>query len=164
MKRAPEPLAEDLKPLSMADIAPRSFLVVAVAKQFRRAFEMHAKRHDLTLPQWRVLAQLAASGGLTQATLSSLVETDPMTVSGVLDRLETRGLVVRTADANDSRAKIASAAPSALKLIEELKVLAVSVSEDAFAGVSESERTLLVSALTKVSQNLSGHLARREDQ
>ncbi|WDR03197.1 MarR family transcriptional regulator [Devosia algicola] len=148
----------------MADIAPDSFLVVTVAKQLRRAFEQQAKRYDLTLPQWRVLAQLAASGGLTQSTLSSLVETDPMTVSGILDRLETRGLVVRSADANDSRAKIANATPAALKLVGKLGTLAASIRDDAFAGVSDSERTSLVNALTKVSENLSGHLDRRQDQ
>ena len=35
------------------------YLVYEGARAFRRRFEDEARRHDLTLPQWRALAELA---------------------------------------------------------------------------------------------------------
>src|SRR5215467_11928088 len=83
------------------------FLVHEVARLMKRRFEDEARVHGVTLPQWRALAEIAQSGGISQVALASCIDTDPMTLSGILDRLEKRGLIERYADPNDSRAKLA---------------------------------------------------------
>ena len=51
--------------------------------------------HGITLPQWRALAQISQNESMTQRALAELIDTDPMTISGMLDRLEKRGLIER---------------------------------------------------------------------
>ena len=73
--------------------APIGYLVHEVARLFRRRFEDEARIHGVTLPQWRALAEIHRQEGISQVSLAGCIDTDPMTLSGILDRLEKRGLV-----------------------------------------------------------------------
>lgn len=147
----------------LAEIAPIGFLIGTVAKHLKRTFDEQAKKHDLTLPQWRVLSQLVTEGGMTQSVLAGAVETDPMTISGILDRLEARGLVLRTQDASDSRAKIVSATDAARDLIAVMRGVAAQVYDVALDGIAADARAALVETLTKISDNLADQRDRRQD-
>src|SRR3569623_2369527 len=83
------------------------FLVHEVARLFRRRFEDEARTHNVTLPQWRALIEIFKNEGISQVSLAGCIDTDPMTLSGILDRHEKRGLVERYPDPNDSLAKLA---------------------------------------------------------
>lgn len=131
------------------------YVIHDVARLLRRQFDTEAQRHDLTLPQWRVIAQLSRADGLSQVALAGLIETDPMTVSGVVERLELKGLVVRDADPDDSRAKIVKITDKALALVNEMKLLADDVYAEAFQGISEDDRAIALRVLNEMSANLS---------
>ena len=131
------------------------YVIHDVARLLRRHFDAEAQRHDLTLPQWRVIAQLSYADGLSQVALAGLIETDPMTVSGVVERLESKGLVLRAADPGDSRAKIVMITDKARALVNEMKLLAQDVYAEAFEGISEDDRAIALRVLNQMSANLS---------
>lgn len=60
-------------------------------------------RHDLTLPQFDVLATLRFSEGVTQQELAARLLVTKGNVCGVLNRLEALGWVQRRPDAEDGR-------------------------------------------------------------
>ncbi len=60
---------------------------------------------ELTPVQFGALAALGQTPGLDQAALSAAIGYDRATIGGVIDRLQARGLVARSADANDRRLK-----------------------------------------------------------
>jgi MarR family transcriptional regulator for hemolysin len=132
------------------------YMIHDVARQLRRRFDTEAQRHDLTLPQWRVISQLSQADGLSQVTLAGLTETDPMTLSGVVERLEAKGLVQRVPAPNDNRAKIVMITDKALALVSEMKLLVTELYEEAFVGVSETDRATTLRVLNQMSANLSG--------
>ncbi|MDB5561737.1 MAG: MarR family transcriptional regulator [Hyphomicrobiales bacterium] len=141
------------------------YLVHDVARLLRRRFDEHARQHDLTLPQWRAIAQLSKADGLSQVTLASLTETDPMTLSGIIDRLESKLLVERVPDPSDSRAKLVRITPKSRALVAEMRIIAGGVYEDALRGIGETDRQTLLKALALVCANLSTHNALlKEDQ
>jgi len=131
------------------------YMIHDVARLLRRQFDTEAQRHDLTLPQWRVIGQLSHADGISQVALAGLIDTDPMTVSGVIERLEAKGLVLRVADPDDSRAKIVKITDKARSLVSEMKLLADDVYASAFEGISEHDREMVLRTLTKMSANLS---------
>lgn len=135
------------------------YVIHDVARLLRRRFDAEAQRHDLTLPQWRVIGQLAYADHCSQVALASLIETDPMTVSGLVERLEAKGLVVRETDPDDSRAKIVKITDKARALVSEMKALATEVYAEAFEGVSDEDRAIMLSVLIRVSANLSNQRA-----
>ena len=143
---------------------PFGYLIHDVARLLRRRFDAAAHRHDLTMPQWRIIAQLSHSEGMSQVELAGVCETDPMTVSGLVERLEAKGLVLRLADPNDSRAKIVTITEKALSMVSELRELAEEIYAEAFAGVSDADRAVALSVLTRISANLSGQRAQVKEE
>lgn len=140
------------------------YLIHDVARQLRRHFDAEAQRHELTLPQWRVIAQLSLTDGLSQVALAGLVETDPMTISGVVERLEAKGLIERQPDPDDSRAKIVLITDKARAVVAEMKLLADEVYAAAFEGISDADRATTLSVLNQMSANLSRQRAPSKEE
>jgi MarR family transcriptional regulator, organic hydroperoxide resistance regulator len=75
----------------------------AIATAVRRPVETEMARGHLTGPQRSVMQALVRADGLSLKQLSSQVGLAHSTVSGIVDRLEQRGLVQRETDAADRR-------------------------------------------------------------
>jgi DNA-binding MarR family transcriptional regulator len=68
-----------------------------------RTWEAEAKKSGLTRPQINVLQELYHCPGLSLTELSNRMDMAHSTVSGIIDRLEKKGLVVRRSDTEDKR-------------------------------------------------------------
>ena len=139
------------------------FLVHEVARLFRRRFEEEARVHGITLPQWRALAEIYKNQGISQVALAGCIDSDPMTLSGILDRLEKRGLVERYPDPNDSRAKLARLTASGVELVDTARSIGRIFYENALSGLSEPERARLVVGLTHIRENLNNMTAEEKE-
>ena len=131
------------------------FLVHEVARLFRRRFEDEARTHNVTLPQWRALIEIHKNEGISQVSLAGCIDTDPMTMSGILDRLEKRGLVERYPDPNDSRAKLARLTDEGSALVRTARQLGRELYENALAGLNQAERDRLSAGLILIRNNLN---------
>ena len=143
--------------------APLGYLIHEVARLMKRRFEEEAKSHGITLPQWRALAQIAINERITQVQLAAASDTDPMTMSGVLDRLEKRGLIDRYADPTDSRAKLARLTPEGEEIFVTARKVGLAMYEAALEGVSEEDRNTVIAVLGKMRGNLLGQAAELEE-
>ena len=75
-------------------------LVNLTARPFARLF---ARRHQLSLTEWRVLLTLAGEPELTGAEIADALGLDRMAISRAIAALERRGRVSRRADPADAR-------------------------------------------------------------
>lgn len=114
--RPPRPTASVGQLLPLYDIGGRSYFgyrMVLAAKLFdRNITRLLAEHSDLTLPQWRVLAQL---GLLSRGTVRSLADgaaVDKAEISRATRALELRGLVRRREDQGDRRSPVFTLTPS----------------------------------------------------
>jgi MarR family transcriptional regulator, transcriptional regulator for hemolysin len=139
---------------TFAKALPLGYLISEVAKLMKRRFEEEARIHGITMPQWRALAELSLNNGMSQVELAGCIDTDPMTLSGILDRLEKRGLVERSADPNDSRAKRAVVTPAGHELMLEVRRVGHGLYEHAIHGLSSAERQQLIDVLGRMKDNL----------
>lgn len=143
--------------------APLGYLIFEVNRLFKRRFEELAKTNGVTLPQWRALAQIAMHENITQREIADSIDADPMTVSGILDRLEKRGLIDRFADPSDSRAKVARLTPAGEVMFGEARAVGLTMYEAAIVGLSEHERQVMKTALCKMRDNLTAQPAELEE-
>jgi MarR family transcriptional regulator, transcriptional regulator for hemolysin len=141
----------------MSDISVGT-LLGEVSKLLRRRFEQLAREHELTLPQWRILGELHRRDGISQKALADAMDADAMTVSGILDRLEKRGLLVRTVDPADSRAKLAKLTAEGAALIAETRKLGGQLMEQVLEGLAEDERQVLANCLNHIRTRLCASL------
>lgn len=75
---------------------------------------------DLTVQQIRVLLILAVSGERSSHDLASALGVGPTTVTGIVDRLEARGLVHRKTDLRDRRVRLVALSEEGDRMVGEL--------------------------------------------
>jgi DNA-binding MarR family transcriptional regulator len=80
----------------------RRFQQIAVAVFLS---EVEGAGFDLTPVQYAALASISANPGMDQVTLAGVIAYDRTTITGVVDRLVQKGLVVRRASPRDRRAR-----------------------------------------------------------
>lgn len=143
--------------------APLAYLVHEVAKLMKRRFDEEAQRHGITMPQWRTLAVIAQHDGITQSAIAAEIDADPMTVSGILDRLDKRRLIDRYPDPSDSRAKLATLTDEGQLLYEEARRVGLDLYRSTLVGLSQSEQDAALHALCLMRDNLLGQPAREKE-
>jgi DNA-binding MarR family transcriptional regulator len=86
-----------------------------------RAMEIHSQRlrltHEITGPQLVCLMVLATEGPMSIKQIAEKVSLSASTVVGVLDRLESKGLVMRVRDIQDRRVVNVSTTPTGIALV-----------------------------------------------
>jgi len=82
-----------------------SYLLLECARLIRRHFGERLSDTGLTEPQWRVLAFVSRSEGLSQTELALLLGLHKVALGEQLERLQLQGLVQRLRDTHDRRSK-----------------------------------------------------------
>ena len=80
-------------------------------------FLQETEAHGLTPVQYAAMQAVANTPGADQRTLASTVGFDTSTIGGVIDRLEARGLIVRSASPDDRRVRLLTLTDSGRKLL-----------------------------------------------
>ena len=88
----------------------------AAMRHFRPVFA----EADLTEQQWRILRALSDLGEADISSLASACYISLPSMSGILKRLESRGLVKRKANGKDQRSSLILLTPVAKRLIKKL--------------------------------------------
>jgi DNA-binding MarR family transcriptional regulator len=113
----------------------------AVRLILRRPLEAEIARGGLTGPQQSAMSVVVASGGLSLKDLSRELGLAHSTVSGIVDRLEKRGMVERRPDPADRRiTKIVAAVVVQEFVRETMPTLEMHPLAEALRAASPSER------------------------
>ena len=104
----------------------------------------------ITVVQAGILFLLKQRDGRTMTELSQVLSTDNSAVTGLVDRLEKLGLIVRKMAPNDRRAYLIHITPEGLEEIERAKGIIRSVNEEIKEGFSTEE----INAFKKILNNL----------
>ena len=88
------------------DLSPEDsvgYLMRKVLSSIRTQADGQLATHDLTYAQWLPLYKISRCKDTTVASLARDLENDPAAMTRALDRLETKGLVVRERSTTDRR-------------------------------------------------------------
>ncbi|SIO21217.1 MarR family winged helix-turn-helix transcriptional regulator [Vannielia litorea] len=107
---------------------------------------------DLTPVQFAVLSTLAESEGLGQAALAGAVAYDKVTIGGVLDRMEQKGLVARRVSPRDRRARELSLTDQGAALLAEARPAVTALQAEILAGLDTAERQTFLALLKKATE------------
>ncbi|TWI04790.1 DNA-binding MarR family transcriptional regulator [Luteimonas cucumeris] len=130
------------------------FRQVRDAMWARMERELAGLGHDLTFSQYITLKKLAdGTAGVTD--LARAAELNPGAMTRLLDKLEAKGLVVRSADPDDRRAINIQLTDAGLVIWQDINKCGQRVREQAMSGMGEDERTQLTRLLEQVRDNLT---------
>ncbi|MFJ4977236.1 MarR family winged helix-turn-helix transcriptional regulator [Streptomyces coeruleorubidus] len=120
-------------------------LIGEVVARFHQDYEEAAAEHALTGAQARLLSLLCLEP-LPMRRLAQRLKCEPSNVTGIVDRLEARGLVERRPDPADRRVKVAAATSEGRRVARSLRD-SLRFAREPLAGLSEGERVALRDAL-----------------
>jgi len=124
----------------------RRFQQVAVAV-FR--VEVEAAGYDLTPVQYAALTTVAAQPEIDQATLAGLIAYDRTTITGVVDRLAQKGLLLRQANDRDRRVRELRITDAGRQVLEGIEPAVQAAQRTMLRGLTADEAEMLMKLLRK---------------
>jgi MarR family transcriptional regulator, organic hydroperoxide resistance regulator len=134
-----------------------TWLLHRAAQRMRAALDEVARAHGLAgVRDWVVLAAIDAGPRQTQLALGRSLGVDKTTLTLLLDRLETTGLVARGLDSHDRRARIPLLTEAGRKVQREVAATRHRAEAELLATFTAQEQSLLRDLLTRLAAGQPG--------
>lgn len=144
---------DGLRPLDQSELKkhPGYFLARARFVAFRTYEEHIGGIYDLRPVEFALMVLLASNGQATQKQLSQALGVAQPNMTGVLRRLEGRGLLARTRAEKDKRMQFITLSAAGTKLLAEARAAGKGMDKGWLGGLSKAEQAMLVELLEKVT-------------
>jgi len=127
-----------------------AFLLAAAARRLNEACDARMRPLGLTRSQWLVIAYVSRVPGINQRQLAREADLGVMAVTGLLDRMQAKGLIERRPQSADRRANAVHLTPRSRALVRRMNAAAARVLEDVFEPLSTEQIDALAGVLTVV--------------
>lgn len=119
-----------------------------------QAFRRRIAYSALTPDQFTILRQIieAPREGLTQRQISSLMSSDPNTVTSLLNRMQDAGLLERKPHESDKRAHRVRLLPKGKRIYRELRQVALDLQSHVLEALPEERREQFLEDLERVAE------------
>ena len=101
--------------------------------------------------QYAALVAIGSHPGIDATRLSQIIYFDRSTIGDVLDRIESKGWIVRISTADDRRLKLLTLAPAGQDVLRQVGPAIYRVQERLLAPLTASEAKTLIRLLTKMA-------------
>jgi DNA-binding MarR family transcriptional regulator len=135
--------------------------IVYLYTESRRLTKELARRAQLTGPQLTVLKILETLGDLSLSELSDRIRAQNSTVTGIIDRMEREGLVVRARSTEDRRVVHIKLTDKGARLAREIPVEPMEIFRTALESLSAQEMKDLLKILMKIARRVK-QIVRRD--
>lgn len=127
-----------------------------IAMQMSEQFsELYQQQFNLTVPQWRVIANLAQYGECSAKALCDMAQMDKSTVSRAVKSLLSRELIVAKANPTDKRASLLSLSAGGIALHEQIVPLANEWQARLVSGLDSQALQQFMDTLSTLSAQLN---------
>jgi MarR family transcriptional regulator, transcriptional regulator for hemolysin len=132
------------------------FLIHDVSRLRRTIMDKALRPLGVTRSQWWVLANLSRHNGvgMMQTELAKVMDVGKVTLGGLIDRLETSGLIKRLADPSDRRAKRVVMTPRGTKLLADIQTIGARVNSQIMDGIPRADIARAEALLYKIKLQL----------
>ena len=104
--------------------------------------------------QPRLLHTLLEEDGISQRELAERMVITPATLTRMLQRMETKDLLIRRPDENDQRVIRVHITSKARKIMEKLNIINEKMEEDLFGGFTPEDREHFISFLDQIMDKI----------
>lgn len=132
-----------------------NFLLSKAQQSVYQHFKTKLAEYDVTPVQYGILACLWQQNGQAPSQIAANLNLDSSTITGILDRMENKGLLKRTPDPGDRRALKVVLTEAGSALQEPIDKIISEANEEVMEGLSLSERETLKILLGKLGEKCS---------
>ena len=115
---------------------------------------IYKKEFDLTIPQWRIMANLAQLGQSTSKQLCTQADMDKSTVSRAVKALIDEGLIYSELNKHDKRAAFLMLSDKGMALYEKITPQALQWEQALLSCLSNDEQHQLIAIFDKLKNKL----------
>jgi MarR family transcriptional regulator, transcriptional regulator for hemolysin len=133
-------------------------LLMATSRGLRRAYDNRLAGLGLKLSEAYLLAHVHRRGPMTQTQLAEGLGLGRAATGAIVDALEHKGLVERSAHAGDRRVWLVAGTERAAPLADEAAAVDVALRKQLWTGISPAERRALAQTLRRLQGNLAAIL------
>ncbi len=132
------------------------FELTSLNDAMKDTFDIHFARHGLSEPKFKVLINLYMAGdrGLIQSDLSTKINVSRANITGLVERLEKEGLVVRNDDPSDKRVFRVCLTSRAFALMHAFIPIHNEFMHRIMMPLDKNEKELFISLLKKLNKGL----------
>ncbi|MFJ9677032.1 MarR family winged helix-turn-helix transcriptional regulator [Streptomyces sp. NPDC101194] len=123
-------------------------LIGTVVARYYEEYDEAAAAHSLTGAQARVLGLLSLEP-MPMRRIAKKLKCEPSNVTGIVDRLESRGLVERRPDPADRRVKLAAPTEKGVRTAQQLRD-SLTFAREPLAELSDEDRAVLRDLLRRM--------------
>jgi MarR family transcriptional regulator, temperature-dependent positive regulator of motility len=113
-------------------------------------FADHTSPLDVPPVQFAALAMIDAHPDIDQASLAGAIAYDPVTVGGVIARIEAKGWIIRRVDPADKRARLLRIEPAGREVLKKMLPGVHTTQSELMAPLSAKERETFVALMQKL--------------
>ena len=130
-------------------------LIGLAQRQWRRAVDLRLQKFELTEATWLPLLRLAQSSTpMRQKDLAAALSLDSSSVVRILNGLEEAGLIARSEDAEDRRAKAITISPAGRALVRKVEAVSEEVQREVLAGLKQGDVAIAREVLEAICRAL----------
>ncbi|MDQ1500849.1 MAG: MarR family transcriptional regulator, transcriptional regulator for hemolysin [Actinomycetota bacterium] len=133
-------------------------ILMAASRGVRRAYDIRLVGLDLKLSEAFLLGHVHTHGPMTQTQLAESLGIGRAATGSIIDALERKDLVERSAHAGDRRVWLVATTERAGPVVDQLAAVDVALREELWTGISRAERRQLSEILLRLQGNLAAIL------
>jgi len=127
-----------------------NFVLTKAQHNIHQLFKAELAPHGVTPGQYAVLRCLWDENGQTARKLADRLSLDGSTITGILDRMEQRGLIEKLADPKDRRALQVMLTENGRKLKKPLSQAIINANQKALLSLDEKQANALKQMLQDI--------------
>lgn len=129
-------------------------LIYQTAQVIKNFAEKVLSPYGLTLEQFHLLKNMSTKDGMSQRNLGELVNKAPANITRILDRLESKSLIIRRNSPDDRRTCQVLLTEEGLMLVHRVIGILESFSAKLITGIGQEEQQVTRATLDKIEKNL----------
>lgn len=129
--------------------------VAKVRNSIKNEMEIALIPYDITTTQFVVLLKLCEKDRMTQKDLANETNYKQSALTLILDKLESKELIIREAKENDRRAYLIAITNEGRELERKLVVVAKELEKRILDGISNEQKKEFLNTLDKIFYNLN---------
>lgn len=116
-------------------------------------FQKHVKvaGYSMTSVQFAAMSALQANPGIDQITLAGLIAYDKVTIAGVVERLEKKGLINRERSEKDRRAKAIRLTEAGEQTLKAITPVVRELQDQILSGLDKDEKQQFLKLAAKAT-------------
>lgn len=140
-------------------------LIKLTGKSFEKAVDIELREKcGLTAGQGKIIIALALQEGQSQKEISDAVFLDGSTLVPIIDRMESKGLVIRKPNPKDRRNHKIYLTPKSKALVDIVVKCLLDIKRVATHNISESRLNIAKNVLKQLINNTEQHITKKSNQ